>query len=782
MKKLASFIVDKRYIILAVMLVLTVVAAVLFPRVGLNTDMTKYLANDSSMRKGMRIMEKEFPATSGGQNIRVMFTGLTEEQKEDVSAALRAIEHVDGVRHDDSPTYNKDEYTLYILDMSCAYGSKEEKAITTALKSTFDGYDMCYRSSDVTAPEIPVWVIAGAMLILIAVLLAMSGSWFEPVLFLATIGLAIVLNLGSNIVLGSISDVTFSVAAILQLILSLDYSIILTNRYRQERKRTDDKTVAMKNALSMSFGSVSGSALTTVVGLLMLLFMRFKIGMDMGLVLAKGVLLSLVCVFTVLPCLLIMSDKLLRKTEKRRRKKPLAAFAPSAAPAPAPSGDSPVTAAVTTDTATPDTAVSATAQTVQRRPRSLSGAMATFSFKARYVLLGIFVALFAAVCFLQTKTPVRYTIGEKDAIQKVFASENPIVIVYRNEDEQAVHAFAQTLLQEKVVEGVAGYSDTVGTPYTADEAVFVLGGMGVTVDGALLHGVYDDYFAGRENDGHIPLCDLVNYLCADVMDTPAYAGAFDEQQKAVLRAVNTQLSNGAAQLKGATYSRLTLTTHLPEESKETAALFDRITKTLDDTLRYGYYLVGSSAMNYEMAHSFDTELLLITLLTIAAIFAVVAVSFRNLLIPALLVLLVQCGVYITVTVLHFAGVYYLALLIVECILMGATIDYGILFANYYRENRAFVAPREAVKRAYEGTVRTVFTSGLGMFLVTGIIGVLASGIISQMCFAVAIGTLSAVVMILLVLPALLMLFDKPVMHKIGRKKEKKNDAFWSQKA
>ena len=123
--------------------------------------------------------------------------------------------------------------------------------------------------------------------------------------------------MGTNIIFSSISDMTFSIAAVLQLVLSIDYSIILVNRYKQERINTDSPIEAMKKALYNAFKSITSSSLTTFVGLLALIFMSFTIGKDMGLVLAKGVLFSLICVFTLLPTLIIWSDKLLKITDKK---------------------------------------------------------------------------------------------------------------------------------------------------------------------------------------------------------------------------------------------------------------------------------------------------------------------------------------------------------------------------------------------------------------------------------------------------------------------------------
>ena len=173
-------------------------------------------------------------------------------------------------------------------------------------------------------------------------------------------------------------------------------------------------------------------------------------------------------------------------------------------------------------------------------------------------------------------------------------------------------------------------------------------------------------------------------------------------------------------------------------------------------------------MNYEMEQSFDRELLTITLLTAISVFSVVAITFRSIAIPAILVAIVQCGVYVTVTANGILGysIYYLALLIVQCILMGATIDYAILYTTYYQEFRQKDSILKSMTRAYNGSIHTVLTSGLIITIVTGVLGFMsADPTIAQICRVISIGAASAITLILLVLPSLLAVFDKYVVKK-----------------
>ena len=306
MKKIADFIVEKRVFLIISVIIITIISGLLIPKVNVNTDMTKYLPDESSMKIGMDIMDESFPEAEIDNTIRVMFTGLDYAGILQTEKNLAEIPYVTDVDYEeDDEDYNKDQYTKYVLHMEYDYGSPEEDKIFETLDRDFSYNRMTYMDDSGNSPGLPLWVMIFAVSLLMVILLIMSGSWFEPLLFLFTIASAVVINLGSNLILGTISENTFSVTAILQLVLSMDYSIILINRYRQELENTEDKKAAMKAAVSGAFSSISSSSLTTVVGLLALVFMSFKIGFDMGVVLAKGVFLSVVCVFLMLPGLTV---------------------------------------------------------------------------------------------------------------------------------------------------------------------------------------------------------------------------------------------------------------------------------------------------------------------------------------------------------------------------------------------------------------------------------------------------------------------------------------------
>lgn len=176
MKKLAAFIVNKRWFILFTILIIAIAFAACMPFVQFNNDLTKYLPSNSSMRMGLEIMEDTFPEEDTSQSIRVMFSDLDKSEIADIKARLEIIDYVDSITYDTSEKYNKNNYTLFVLNMSYDYGSAEETAIVNTLETDFSDNNFVYRNNDTSIGHIPAWVLILAMIILIVVLLVMCGS------------------------------------------------------------------------------------------------------------------------------------------------------------------------------------------------------------------------------------------------------------------------------------------------------------------------------------------------------------------------------------------------------------------------------------------------------------------------------------------------------------------------------------------------------------------------------------------------------------------------------
>ena len=750
MEKLSEFLVKKRRFIFCCMLVFTVISVFLMNHVNIVTDMTTYLPDNSAMKQGMDIMNSEFPDAETEQTIRVMADGLSAEQKEELLSALQGIDNVSSVDYDaESADYNKDSYTLYILNTSYAYDSAEVSAITDTIQSMASDWNLVYDTGEIAQQSVPPMLIVLALAILMAILFFMCNSWVEPFLFLATIAIAIVINMGTNAFLSGVSETTYSIAAILQLVLSMDYSIILMNRYRQELKKSEtinakainvkaidakaintktrngeltnsesiSKEQAMTAAIKNAFSSVASSSLTTIVGLLALIFMDFKIGADMGIVLAKGVLISLICILTVLPALILAFDKAIQKTAKKVL------------------------------------------------PLPMDG-ISRFSFRGKYGITGFFAVLFVVLYLLKGNTLITYSMTEQTDVDKVFPKTNTLVVVYENKDENAIAALASELENDPSVKSVMTYSTTLGKEYTASELVTMLQSSGF--QSSLLNEntvsiLYQQYF-GKDN--YDASCTMTMEQLFDeaekLVANKAYAALIPASMADSLTDFKKQLEEGKAQMVGEDYSRMILMTRLDEESDETTQFLSDLSAKLDG-LSGKSYVIGSSAMEYEMAQTFDGELNKISLITMLAIFIVVLATFRSVAVPVILVLVIQGAVYATMVIMGIAGggMYYLALLIVQSILMGATIDYGILFSNYYRENRKTQAPDKALTAAYNGSIHTIMTSGLIMVLVTFILGfAFGDPATGQICHIISAGVLCAIILVLFVLPGILCALDK----------------------
>ncbi len=309
-----------------------------------------------------------------------------------------------------------------------------------------------------------------------------------------------------------------------------------------------------------------------------------------------------------------------------------------------------------------------------------------------------------------------------------------------------------------------------GEAYSPAEMCEMLAGAADDLDESSVELLYLYRAAVTQSDPawELSLDEIFAYLADDLVNDTRFDALLGDDFKDEIADMRAQLSDAIEQMKGAHYSILSFTTNYPEESDETTAFLAALTDYADAHLSGDYYLIGSSPMVYEMQQSFAGEMRLITMLTAIAIFLVVLFTFRSLLIPLLLVLVVQCGVYLTISTCELIGyhIYYLAMLIVQCILMGATIDYGILFTNCYREARRSCTPREACASAYKTASHTIFTSGLIMIIVTAVIALSpADPTIGQICMTVSIGTAAAVLLISFVLPGLLMAFDRFVVKR-----------------
>ena len=465
MKKITDFIVDHRYFILTFFIVLAGVCAFLASKVNINRDISFYMPKTSDTSIGKKIMDKEF-AQEDKSTLNIMFYNLKEEDKNKIYNDLEEMKGVEEVLYDTTSTYNKDGYTLYVMTIDGDKDSKLAKDIYNDIHKKYENYEI-YTGGEVDEENkviLPTWIVGLAIFCALIILVIMCDSYLEPILFLIAIGLAVILNKGTNIMFSSISSITNAIAAILQLALSMDYSIMLINRYRQEKETEKDDVKAMKKALLDSFSSISSSSVTTIVGLLALVFMSFTIGKDLGLVLAKGVLFSLLTIFTCLPALILMFDKWIIKTKKKS-------------------------------------------------PVIKLDFLGRFAYKFRYLGIILFVLILGGSYILKDNLKILYTDSENDKIEQVFKVNNEMAIIYKNEYEELVNDYVKTIEDNPNIDEILGNGNTINEALREEDLKDKLKELGSNTDieDYLLKIIYYHYYNPKENN-KINLEDLVSFI------------------------------------------------------------------------------------------------------------------------------------------------------------------------------------------------------------------------------------------------------------------------------
>lgn len=481
MHKITDFIVDHCYVIFGVFLVLVAICGVLSTHVKINKDIYSYMPAESETSLGLGIMNDEFNYDSTS-SYEMMLTDVPEDEKIKIKEDIESIEGVGSVDYNNSDTYNRDQYTRYKINIDAPADSDIANRVYNTIHNNYkDRFEVNEAgqvfnfNGEVMKMHVTVLAIACAMVIL----LLMSKSWVEPWLFLFAILLAVVANKGTNIIFPSVSHITDAISAILQMALSMDYAIMLSTRYRQEKAKPDhpDKKTAMRHAMRYSFGAISSSSVTTVVGLIVLIAMSFTIGRDMGLVLSKGVILSLVSIFTSLPALLLMFDKVIEKSKKK----------------------------------------------------TLTLKMDWFgkrSYDLRKIAMPLFLVIFVGSIILKGSTGINFTAEQNNRIKDVFSETNQMALVYDAKMDEDVTKVCKDFDKREDTSRVLCYGNTINEPEKYDELVEKINSLSsekVETEDYLIKAIYYHYY--KNVDAHeISLDDLVNFLQKEVFPNKAFAG------------------------------------------------------------------------------------------------------------------------------------------------------------------------------------------------------------------------------------------------------------------
>ena len=481
MRKVTDFIVKARYVFLTLFVILAIFSLYLGTKVNINEDIMKYLPETSEIKIGKDIMDEEF-IEQDSSVLNVMFKGLSDAEKEDTLKKLESINGVSSVLYENTDEYNRDKYTLYVLNVDDYDHSKTAENVYNEVNE-MKPEAMSGSIYSEWKPVLQIWIVVVAIAMAMIILTILSESYIEPWLYLISIGVAVFINKGTNIIFPSVSNITDSIVAILQLALSMDYSIMLSNRYRQEREKEKDKTKAMKNALYNSFKAISSSSITTVVGLLALVFMSFTIGRDLGLVLAKGVVLSLVSIFFCLPGLLVLCDKLIMNSKKK---------------------------------------------TINFNLKGLG----KYSYKTRWVQLVFIIASFIAAYILKGNIGILYTGTQQDEVGKHFPSTNQIAIIYENKYDEIITKYCKSIEDDEKVNQVLCYGNTINEKLAYNELnqKFKDLGQDTEIDDYLIKIIYYNYYNKNTKDS-MTLSEFTKFIKSDVYSNEKVSKSIDDNIK-----------------------------------------------------------------------------------------------------------------------------------------------------------------------------------------------------------------------------------------------------------
>ena len=735
MYKLASFIVDKRnliFLIVAIGLVFSV-----FSRnwVQVENQLSAYLPKDSETYRGLHLMEDEF-ITFG--TAKVMLVNVTYDEAQAVSERLEAVDGVQSVTFDDTKEHYTNASALYNITFDYSETDEMCETVMNRVEDELSGYDIYVSAtfgdtaSKTLAQEIGVIVIIVAIVV-VSVLILTSQTYAEVPVLLITFIAAALLNMGTNFLLGTISFVSNSVTIVLQLALSVDYAIIFCNRYKEEHEKLPTREAVIV-ALSKAVPEICGSSLTTIGGLVAMLFMEFRLGFDLGICLIKSIFFSLFAVFFLMPGLLVLFGK---KIDATRHKN----FVPKIP------------------------------------------FVGRFAYATKKIIPPIFLAVIIVAMLLANNCPYVYGFSylktTKQSAQQIadnmidttFGSSNMVAVVvpagdYTSEkkllDELGTYDEVDSTLGLSNVEAMGGYmlTDAV-TPRQLAEMADLDFEVAKALYGAYAvdHDEYGEIINGLD-DYKVPIYDMFRFLEQEMHDGNITLSG-DVQD--TLDDLFDQLDEAQKQLQSDDYSRMVVYLNLPEETDETFAF---VNKMHDIIGKYyatdSFYVVGNTTSAMDLSSSFGEDNLLISVLSALFVILVLLFTFKSAGLPVLLIIVIQGSIWINFSVpyLQHTPLYFLGYLIVNSIQMGANIDYAIVISSHYTDLKKVMRPKEAMVAALNESFPTIFTSGSILASAGILISVLTTNpVISAIGTCLGRGTIISIILVLFVLPQILVLGD-----------------------
>lgn len=674
MDRIIDGIIARRKAVVAAFLTVAVVCAAMIPFVGVNYDMVDYLPDEAQSTTAVSIMNDEFAQAVPNANVLVHDVGIAQALA--LKHKIAEVEGVEGVMWLDGvvdvtvplemadastvETYYRDGDALFQVTVAEGSESTAVPALRALVDEAGSGNAVSGEAADTAQTTASTSKEAGgAALILVPVIILLlvlsTTSWIEPLLFIAAIGVSILINMGTNIVLGQVSFITFSVSPILQLAVSLDYAIFLLHAFAAERQRTPNVERAMALAMRRSLSTIAASAVTTLFGFAALAFMQFQIGADLGINLVKGIVFSFFTVMVFLPAVTLSLYKLIDKTRHRL-------LMPS----------------------------------FKNVGKVLS--------KVRVPALVLVLALVVPAFLGQSHTVFTYQNSEPDPnlragadtlmIQDEFGQQNAVVVLVPRGDVAAEAALSRDLAEVDHVTDVISYASTVGAAIP---------------QGFLDQSVIDQFYSPN-------YARIIAYTSTDVESDEAFS-TVEAVQQAAARHYDT------------------------------------------------YYTAGQSANLYDMKNIVAVDNVVVSAVAIIAILIVLLVTFRSLTLPLVLLLTIESGIWINLSIPYFMGesVNFIGYLVINTVQLGATIDYGILLTTHYLRHRRRVPARKAAHLALGETFPSLLVSA-GILATAGFALGFSSSMsaVSSLGFLLARGALLSLTLVTCFLPALLVLLDRVI--------------------
>ena len=746
--RISEIIVDKRQAIFAAIIILVILSLFGMTLTEVENDLTSFLPDKSASLEGVKVMGEEF-ATPG--TAQVMVANVTLEKAWEIYEQIMDIKGVGMVEFDETTAHYNNVSAYYSVTFFDSATSEECLTAYASLKEEMSVYDS-YISSDLGNPmgeildnEIMlILVLASAMILLM--LLLTSKNYLEVPIILITFVVAMVLKTGTNFIYGKISFVSNSVTSLLQLALSLDYAVILINKYKEEIQYYQRRE-AVINALSKSIPEVAGSSLTTVGGMVAMLFMQFKLGPDMAMCLIKAIIFAMLSVFIFMPGLLMFLGNAMLKTEHKYL--------------------------------IPDVSF-----------------IGKFAYKTRKIVPPIFAVVIIAAVIISGACPFSYgymsaeatKLNEQSLAKKMinenFGSTNMLALVVPSGDydkeakllkEIESYDHVKSAMGIANVEAINGFTlaDKL-TPRDFSEIA--------DLDYEVAALLYTAYAATQEDYGiiinniaeyRVPLIDMFLFVF-DQIDSGIVS--LDGEQAAMLAEAGELMSVAKGQLMGENYSRMVIYIDLPEDSEETYAFLETIRSTAQSYYEDGnIYLIGGSTTAEDFKISFETDNYVVNGLSILIVLLVLIFTFKSIGMPVILILVIQGAIWINFSIpsLLETPLFFLGYLIISAIQMGANIDYAIVIGTRYNEVKHEMSKRDAIIETMNFAFPTVITSGSIMSITGVLLGYTSSeATISSMGLNLGRGTAISVLLVLFVLPQLLLIGDKFVEKTTFRVKKK----------